>query len=238
MQHKEELLHNLLSILKRNPIFGDADTCGLRSLLKHGTIEHWPTKTCLLDTNRTLFTFYIVITGKLKMYNIDAANKRQLTLFLLQNHDVFDVNTLLDQQPHHMYYETLEHTTILSLPIRKLRVWMQTNPQIYATLVLYLSKRIRFLETYVSDAVLENTSTRLAKLLLTHMDTSSQNIQVINNLTHDELAQLIGTTRAVFNRHIQNFKENNIIKVKWKQIEVINLKRLKQYAFPIQNINS
>lgn len=238
MKQLEEHQNNLLTTLRLNPLFCKSNSLKIEALVEHGTIEYWPAKTCLLDTDRTLFTFYIVLSGKLKMYNHDLANKRQLTLFLMHKHDVFDPISLLDQRCHKMYYETLEDTAVLSLPISKMRQWLLLNQHVYAGLVLYLSKRIRLLETYVIDATLEDTSTRLAKLLLKHMNITSQKIEVINNLSHDELAGLIGTTRAVFNRHIQYFKAQKIIIVKWKHIEIINLKELKQYAKATRKFNS
>ena len=82
------------------------------------------------------------------------------------------------------------------------------------------------LEEFVIDISLEDTPTRLANLLIKNMNTTSNKIELIDNLSHRELAQLIGTTRAVVNRHIQDFKNDGILKVERKYIEILNVKEL------------
>ena len=79
------------------------------------------------------------------------------------------------------------------------------------------------MEEFATDISLEDTSTRLAKLLIKHLNSKTCKIQLINDLSHNELAQLIGTTRAVINRHLQEFKKEGILKIERKSLEVTNL---------------
>jgi CRP/FNR family transcriptional regulator len=52
-------------------------------------------------------------------------------------------------------------------------------------------------------------------------------LETINNLPNNEIANLIGTTRAVVNRNIQELKKAGAISVKRKQIIVENVEILK-----------
>ena len=54
------------------------------------------------------------------------------------------------------------------------------------------------------------------------MNRESFEIELINELTHLELAAMIGTTRAVLNRHLQEFKEQGVIETGKRQIRVLN----------------
>lgn len=212
--------------LSENNLFKDIPPKSIESLLDISTPKIWSNKTTIADTEKTLFTFYIIISGKVKAYNFDLKNNRQLTLCILSKNDVFDVCTLMNGCLHDIYYETLDKTEVLAIPIFKMKKWMNENTNIINSFFGYIINKMQRLEEYVIDVSLEDTPTRLAKLLIKNMNTSSNKIEIINNLSHRELAHLIGTTRAVINRHIQEFKKDGILKIERKYIEILDLKAL------------
>ena len=212
--------------LCKNNLFKDIPMDSLRSLMDMSTTKIWPKKTTIADTEKTLFTFYIVISGKIKVYNFDQNNNRQLTLLILSKNDVFDICTLINGCSHDVYYETLDKTEVLAIPLYKMKNWMNENTKIINTFFGYVINKMQRLEEFVIDVSLEDTPTRLAKLLIKNMNTTTNKIELIDNLCHRELAQLIGTTRAVVNRHIQEFKNEGILKVERKYIEILNTKEL------------
>ncbi|NKI25893.1 Crp/Fnr family transcriptional regulator [Arenibacter sp. 6A1] len=214
--------------LRENPLFKDISNESLAALLKISTSLYWEKKTCILDTDNTFHKFYIIIFGKVKVYNFDPQNNRELTLNILTDSDIFNVCTLINGDSSILFYEALDFTEVLWLPIDLMRQWMADNPAIYKPFLSYVVKKTEKLEVAVSDLCLKNTSTRLANLLVQHLNIATNKIEVINGLSHDELAALIGTTRAVLNRHLQEFKEDGILKIKRKNIEIIDLPLLIQ----------
>lgn len=212
--------------LCKNNLFKDVSPKSINSLLDISTPKIWPKQTTIADTEKTLFTFYIVISGKIKAYNFDQQNNRQLTLFILSRNDVFDLCTLMNGCLHDIYYETLDQTEVLAIPLFKMKKWMSENTIVINSFFGYIINKMQRLEEYVIDVSLEDTPTRLAKLLIKNMNTTSNKIELINDLSHRELAQLIGTTRAVINRHIQEFKKDGILKVERKYIEILDIKAL------------
>ena len=212
--------------LCENNLFKDVSPKSIQSLVDISTPKIWSNKTTIADTEKTLFTFYIVISGKLKAYNFDQKNNRQLTLFILCKHDVFDICTLMNGCMHDIYYETLDQTEVLAIPLFKMKKWMNENTIIINSFFGYIINKMQRLEEYVVDVSLEDTPTRLAKLLIKNMNTNTNKIELINDLSHRELAQLIGTTRAVINRHIQEFKKDGILKIERKYIEILDIKEL------------
>ncbi|MDO7172599.1 Crp/Fnr family transcriptional regulator [Mariniflexile sp. AS56] len=212
-----------LSKLSENPLFKNVD---LKHLIKDFSFKNWPKKTCFLDTDKTSYKFHFIISGRLKVYHFNHNKDRKITLFLLAKHDVFDVYTIFNLPQRTVYYETLDTTEVISIPIETLKKWMQVNPSFYISLLQYIIVKMTFLETFVASSNLDDTSTRLARLLLDYTNESSKKIELINDLPHKELAQLIGTTRAVLNRTIQQFKEAGILKIENKQLEIINMSLL------------
>lgn len=217
-------------IFKANMLFKEISQESINKLLKISTAELLPKNSSHINEDRVLYKFHIIISGKLKIYNVNSEKNRQFILFILKENDVFDTISLLDGVNHHMYYETLEPTEVISIPIFKMRKWMEENPEFNTALQKYFTKQMRLLESFTIDLALENIATRLAKLLMRHLNTSTNEIEFINDLSHDELAGLIGTTRAVLNRHLQDFKEMGILKISRKNIKIIDVDQLKLHT--------
>ncbi|SFZ94249.1 CRP/FNR family transcriptional regulator, anaerobic regulatory protein [Flaviramulus basaltis] len=215
-----------LTKLYENPLFKNIDLKKYSNLIKDSSLRTWPKKTCFLDTDKTVNKFNIIISGRLKVYYFDDIKDRKITLFLLSKHDVFDVYHIFNISQHKVYYETLDTSEILSIPINTLKEWMKNNPIFYIGLLQYIIIKMRFLENFVTSSNLDDTSTKLARLLLNYTNETSEKIELINDLPNKELAELIGTTRAVLNRTIQKFKEAGILKIENKQIKIINMKLL------------
>lgn len=212
--------------LKENPLFRSIDDVSSSDLILDASLKTWPKKTCFIDSHVTHHKFHILISGRLKVYYFDDTKDRKITLYLLTKHDVFDIYNLFHLSSHKVYYETLDTTEVLSIPIDKLKHWMHKNPSFYMGLLQYMIIKMKFLEEFVASSNLDDTSTKLARLLLNYTNETSKKIELINDLSHKELAQLIGTTRAVLNRNIQKFKEDGILNISNRQIEIKNMELL------------
>ncbi|WP_194768683.1 Crp/Fnr family transcriptional regulator [Tamlana sp. I1] len=215
-----------LNELKTNPLFKDVPESALIQLLGHAIIETWPKRLCFLGSAKTIHQFYIITSGRIKVYFYNAEKDRKITLFIITKHDVFDLYHLFNWDHHDVFYETLDDIQVLSIPLPYLKQWMLNHISFYKNALQYIMLKMKTLENYVTSSNLDTTATRLAKLLLQHTNETSQKIEIINGLPHKELAQLIGTTRAVLNRNIQQFKEDGIIDIKNKHIKITNMNLL------------
>ncbi len=188
--------------------------------------EKWPKNTCILNHEKLSYHFYIILSGRIKMYQVDEINGKELTLFLLTQNDVFDLYCLLDGDKHDVYYECLDDAIVLAAPMEDLRNWLKDNPKHYQQILAYAGKQLRMLENFVSDITFADISTRLLNLLLKNVNQKSKNLELINDLSNKEIANLIGSTRAVVNRHLQKLKQNGSIKISRKKMEIKNLRML------------
>lgn len=211
-----------LKELQEFPLFKGLPSQSLKVLLGLTTLHEWPKKKLVITTANKPYKFYLIMSGRVKAYSYDLRTGRQLTLFILTVKDAFDICTLIEQCDHKLNYETIDKTVALSIPLVDIRSWIDKNSIASKTVFKYMALKMLQLETYLTEMSMDDTQTRLAKLLLKHMNTTSRKIEMINNLSHEELAMFIGTTRAVLNRHIQEFKEQGIISVSRKHIEILD----------------
>ncbi|MDE3743400.1 Crp/Fnr family transcriptional regulator [Maribacter polysaccharolyticus] len=215
-----------IEVLNGNALFKDLPYSSLTALLKIATGKTWAKKSCILDTQETCYKFYIIISGRIKVYNFDMEKDRNLTLFMLKTNDVFDIFSLIDCARHEVYYETLDKTELLCIPLADMKQWIADHPEFNQNFLVYVIDKMCHLQKYVSDMVFKDAPTRLAHLIYNYLNLNSHELEVINDLTHEELAAMIGTTRAVLNRHLQNFKEEGIICLGRKEIIVTDLPAL------------
>ena len=212
--------------LQNNKLLKDLDEKILEFFLKDVEEEIWPPETCSINKPATVNRFHFIISGRLKVYKVDQTTGREFTLFLLKKNDVFDVLCLLDGIRHDVFYETLDRMTMLSTPMERMREWVKNYPQINKNLLPYLSDQMRVLEEYASNITLIDISTRLARLILKNINAESHELELINDLSNEELANLIGSTRAVVNRHLQDFKSEGILNLGREKVEIRNLELL------------
>lgn len=217
-----------ISLIKDFPLFRNLAPDELEKIvpeLTHDTLKKGILKNA---DSLTLNRFHIILSGRLKMFQYNSLSDRKYTMYILSTGDVFDVLSLLDGEKHESTIEVLENIEVLTVDITSARRWLIDYPNFNQDMFRYLAHRMRKLEEQAADIATTETSYRLAKLLIMNVVSDSNELNLINNLSHTELADLIGTTRAVLNRHLQIFKQEGIIKIERKNIGINNLKKLQE----------
>jgi len=159
------------------------------------------------------------------MYRVDDSGEKEITLFIFSSNDIFDLLCLLDGEPHEVFYECLDDVKVLAAPMPEIRKWYNQYPVALKNLLPYAGKQIRLLENFVSSITFTDIPTRILKLLISNVNSSS-NLEKIHDLSNKEIAFLVGSTRSVVNRHLQRLKRNGSIKISRNKLEVKDLPKL------------
>ncbi|MFV8225875.1 Crp/Fnr family transcriptional regulator [Christiangramia aquimixticola] len=223
MNSAELLYSNYEESLQKCELFAKLSKPQWFDLLADFHEETWTQETCIINQQKFLQHFYIITSGRIKMYNVDEISQKEHTLFLLKEGDVFDLFCLLDGAAHKVYYECIDNINVLGIHMDHLRTWLKKNPSHFESFFSYTGKIMRALEANVSELIFANISTRLLKLLLSNIDEESNKLRYINDLPNKELANLIGSTRAVVNRHLQILKKNGSIKLQRNKVQIKDL---------------
>ncbi|WP_431160768.1 Crp/Fnr family transcriptional regulator [Flagellimonas beolgyonensis] len=218
-----------LEALKGSRFFTHVQVDDLKPLLAGATVEQWKPRT-FHNSREVTSSFHFIVSGRLKVFQMHPITGREHTIFLLSGGDVFDVLYLMDGESHDIYWESIDGIELLSFPLEGLRRWLLATPMAQMAAFNYLAHRMRLLEETATDIALHGTLVRLSNLLLKNINGQSHKLELINNLPNEEIAGLIGTTRAVVNRHIQELKRCGAISVKRKQIDIKNLEVLMAVA--------
>ena len=229
MDHQNSQFAEYRKTLQQSSFFKDSSVEAIDDLLGLMTAVHWKVKS-YKSSPEVSTTFHFIVSGKIKVFKSNPDTGREHTVFVLSAGDVFDVLSLLDTKPHDVYWEALDTSEILKIPIELMRNWINQYPISHKAILYYLGNRMRMLMDVATDVTLHNTLVRLSSLLLKNINGETQKLELINNLPNEEIAGLIGTTRAVVSRHIQELKRCGAISVSRKQINVKNLEVLLSIA--------
>ena len=171
--------------------------------------------------------FYVVKKGKIKNYQLNLDNAKEQTLYIFREGDMFDTMILLDGEPHDVMYEVLEECELLEFPIDFVRELLSKYPEFNQRFFPYIAKQMRHMEELATDMSLYSTAERLIKLIIQDRDPSSIfKFNILEGLSHSEVANLLGTVRHVVERHLKSLREDKLIDVKNKHIQILNADRL------------
>ncbi len=218
-------------VLQHSTLFGNLAESTLKNIIHECTEISWR-KTDTLDHEMGEKYLFIIITGRLKVTHIDPDTGRSLALFLKGEGDIFDVFTLLDGKEHVIFPVVMDHMRVLRIPLERAREWIIQHPEFNASFLPYLGEKMRALESFGTSLVFHDTNTRLAKLILdhTHPECNHEHhpVKLINNLSHESLAELIGSVRSVVSTQMHKLKEEGVIMNKRGHLAVSNLEKLIQ----------
>ena len=193
---------------------------------KHATIISFSKKENPFDVDSLLEWFYIIESGKVKVYDINFKTNREQTLYLLSRGDMYDVIPLLDMREHNLATEILESGRAIRFPLSKVREWMHEFPQLEQLIYRYVAQQMRQVEELALDLSLLETKERLLKLLLkNYKSIEKRGVDLLSKLSNAEIASLIGTVRHIIDRHIKSLKKEGLLEPesKKKKLEITNL---------------
>lgn len=198
---------------------------------RFGRVVHINKGEVLMRPEECLEYFFVILEGRVKISQINFENGKEQILYLLSKGDMYDIVTLLDGKMHENMALALDDVRLLVFPIELFREWIETKPSFNRLFFPYIAKQLRDIETLAADLSLYDTTTRLVRLIARNIEQKGdkQTLKLINNLSHEELANLVGTVRKVLNRKLQTLKRQGLIDVKRKEIRIKDSQNLLEH---------
>ncbi len=221
---------NYYQVVAGSTHFSTMQEAAIRELITHFHLETWRKGSIPFDELTTLRKFYVILKGRVKVYQVNENTGKEYIIEILHKGSLFDIICLLDGQQHFVLTEALDDVEALVAPMHIAREWLRQHPDFNQTLLPYLGRKMRFLEENSTDLALLSTWARTLKLFTKHLDRNANNhkLKLINNLSHTDLANIIGSARNVLNRHLQKLKKEDIIDIERSQIYIKNAEALIQ----------
>ena len=172
---------------------------------------------------------YILVAGRVKLTMLSPEGKEKV-LTILQEGDIFGEISLFDQDTHPLTAEVIEEARLVILAFADLEAIIMKNPRVAIKIIQALSKKTRLLTSQIRELVFQDAEGRLASLLIRFVNDfgrkvqSGQMIDLI--LTHQEIANLLGTSRVTVTKLVNRFIDQGLIKIYKRKIVVLEQEKL------------
>ncbi len=214
--------------LRESELFSNVDNEILDNMLELCQYETRSKGATAISQHQANDFFYIIISGRAKVSVYNPHNGREHIMFLLSSGDTFDVIGLLDRKWNDAFATALENMEVLSTTVSQAREWIEQHPEFNKALLPYLGKQIHSLANQTSDLSLYDTEARLSRLILRSLPNNrlTGDIKLLNELSQETLAAMVGSVRVIITRHLQKWKQDDIVSGKRGKWSLLDLQAL------------
>ena len=225
----ESAQNKKLWYLKRINVFSGLSWGEMRELKRiTKMVSYRKNETIYLPGDRSE-TVYLLKKGRVKISRL-SEDGREATLAILEPGEIFGELEALQAVPRESLVQTLEPVMVCEIRREDFNHYMYQYPDVGARVIKWFGGRLRQIETRVSDLVFKSASARLAQLLLDlsqSMGTQENGrIRLQTRLTHQNLANLIGTSRETVSTLISQFVNHGLIAQNKRHILILDTHRL------------
>ena len=173
--------------------------------------------------------FYLVVTGKIKIYKLSLEGKEQI-LHIFGKGEIFGEVPVFTGGNYPANAEAIEPVRALFFPRTSFTELIGREPAIAVNLLGILSQRLRRFTNLIEDLSLKEVPGRLAAYLiyLGERSESRQNLEL--EITKAQLASLLGTIPETLSRILAKMAQQGIISVEGRKISVLDRKALESLA--------
>lgn len=152
--------------------------------------------------------------GRIKCSKVSRDGK-ELTLTYVAAGEFFGELCVLEGQPREEMAEAIKNSIVTVLPRESIRELLMTNSKIAFRFIKVIGDRRRLMETKIEHLVFRDVHAKLAAQLLElgqeHGKETEDGLQIDQKITHQELANLIGSTRETISLTLSAFKRKELI---------------------------
>lgn len=174
---------------------------------------------------------FLVKRGKAKIYKTGIYGKDQI-FYIYKRGDLFGYHALLCNEKYEDSCEAIEDCEILFINKENFTHLLNSIKNLKLLFIQNMSHEFGVLVNTITILAQKPLRERLALYLLIlderYHDSQTNRSEI--NLPREDLANIIGTARESLGRLLKEFKEENLIQINKRKIEIINYKKLEILA--------
>jgi CRP/FNR family transcriptional regulator, cyclic AMP receptor protein len=221
--HMEGKLDHLSDV----DLFRDLSERDMAELDRVTTITTVPRGRVFYEPEDVSEVLFLIREGRVQLYRISPEGKK-LVIATLGPGALFGEMTLLGQKMHNAFAEALDDCHIFVMSRADLERLILNEPSVGRRVLETTGKRLRDAEQRLEDMAFKSIPARLASLLLRL--SAEQASDEIVGLTHQDLAETVGTYRETATQVLNDMKVDGLIEIGRKRITILDRARLEALA--------
>jgi CRP/FNR family transcriptional regulator, cyclic AMP receptor protein len=176
---------------------------------------------------------YIILSGKVKIGRYSPDGRENL-LSILGPSDMFGELSIFDPGPRTSNATAVTAVRAVSIDRDTLRAWIAERPAVTEQLLAVVARRLRHTSSDITDHMFTDVPGRVAKQLLQLAQRfgalENGALRVTHDLTQEEIAGLIGSSRETVSKVLAGFARRGWIRVEGKSVVIIDAGQLARRA--------
>jgi CRP/FNR family cyclic AMP-dependent transcriptional regulator len=177
---------------------------------------------------------YVIDEGKIKL-GATSGDGRETLLAILGPGEMFGELSFFDPGPRNATAVALTDASLLGVGHLDLEPWLTGRPEVAASLLGALARRLRRTNEAMADLVFSDVPGRVAKALLELAQKFGEpnpdgSTHVVHDLTQEELAQLVGASRETVNKALADFQNRGWLRLEQRGVDIVDAERLGRRA--------
>lgn len=201
-------------VLREFDLFRDLTDAEVAVIGDAAPMSQLPAGQTLYAPDRPTEVLFILKSGRIRLFQI-AADGRTMTTAIIEPGQVFGEMAALGQHLDQTYAQTLEPCVVCLMSRADVERLLLSDPRIATRIAEFLGSRVAELERRLGDSVLKSAPERIAATL-SRLAPGGGTVR----LTHEQFADLVGTSRETATKVLGDFSERGLVQVKRGRIVV------------------
>lgn len=172
---------------------------------------------------------YFINGGRVKTSKVTRDGK-ELTLAYRGAGQIFGELAVIDGSPREEMAEAMKNAIITELPVDVFRDLLQDDAKLCFQFCAEMGRRRKQLETKLEHLVFKDVQAKLAALLLElgeeYGQENEEGVLIGLKITHQEMANLIGSTRETISLALASFRKRNLVNLLGRTVVLTDLEGL------------
>lgn len=210
-----------IGYLTHNDLFRGLDDEDMREIDRMTTMTTCKAGRVFYTPGESGEVLFVLKRGRVQLYRIAPDGKR-LVIGTLTEGSVFGEMGLIGQGMYDTFAEAVEDCTLCVMSRADVEELIASRPAFAIALMETLGRRLHDVEASFERLAFRNVPSRVASLLLSLSDSHGN----ITGLSHQDLAERVGTHRETVTRALNEFRADGAIELGRSRIRILDRDKL------------
>ena len=206
--------------LRAIPLFSNVSDEDLEQVASHLIERRFPRNTTIVEEGLAGDYMYVIREGRVKVTKLSEDGREKILEFLDAG-SFFGEMALLDRAPRIASVKTLKPVKLLALSRTDFLNLLRKSPDLSLSVIQELCKRLRTVDDQASALSFQRVKDRTKGLLQRlARDPHEEGGRITPPLTHQQMADMIGTSRETVTRVVKDLKQEGWLLQEGKRYRV------------------
>jgi len=218
--------------LKENTWFSVLPETFQKFILEYGKQITFEKNSYVFHAQDEFDGIYTVLEGSISLGYVDVNGNEALSA-IAEPIMWFGEISLIDHEPRSHDAIALKKSTVLHIPAKPLNDLLKDNPYYWYYFARLTSQKLRYVFLEQIAIQTRSLSQRLAQRLLFILEGYGNHLIVQERQIHisqDQLANMLTVSRQTINHELNLLEKQNIIKISFRKIEILDIEKLNLIA--------